>query len=133
MQDSAPTILLIEDDPDDADFILSVIKGHRPQTRIVHIDEGESALKFLFDEANDRPGLILLDLRMPRVDGIHILRRLRDDPERKFIPVVVLVSSLEAGRGYVESFGLEADGYLTKPVSLRQFLRAVEDAGITWY
>src|SRR5688500_11085358 len=99
-------ILLIEDDADDAELTIHALKKHNLANPIHHIDDGEKALEFLFG-ANNKPSLILLDLKMPRVDGIEILRRLRDDPERQNIPVVALISSKE-GKNYLESFDLQA-------------------------
>jgi two-component system response regulator len=121
-------ILLIEDDADDAELTIHALKKHNLASPILHIDDGEKALEFLFGP-DERPSLILLDLKMPRVDGIQVLRRLRADQQRSDIPVVALISSKE-GRNYVESFGLRADGYLIKPVDYNQFLVIVENIGL---
>ena len=122
-------ILLIEDDADDAELTLLALKRHDLVTPILHIDDGERALDFLFGPDED-PMLILLDLKMPRVDGIQILHRLKNDPEKKRIPVVALLSSRE-GKHYVESFDVKADGYLIKPVDYKQFRAVVSDIGIS--
>ena len=121
-------ILLIEDDADDAELTIHALKKHHLANPIVHIDDGEKALDFLFSEGQ-RPTLILLDLKMPRVDGIEILRKLKSDPVKKAIPVIVLISSKE-GRNYVESFHLKADAYMIKPVDYKQFTAAVSQIGI---
>ena len=126
--DNRLEILLIEDDADDAELTIHALKKHHLANPIVHIDDGEKALEFLF---NDRqtPALILLDLKMPRVDGIEILRKLKSDPERRDIPVVALLSSKE-GRRYVESFHLNADAYMIKPVDAKQFTAAITLIGL---
>lgn len=121
-------ILLIEDDADDAELTIHALKKHHLANPIVHIDDGEKALELLFSD-RQMPTLILLDLKMPRVDGIEILRKLKSDPEKKSIPVVALISSKE-GRNYVESFQLKADAYLIKPVDYKQFTEAVLRIGI---
>jgi two-component system response regulator len=121
-------ILLIEDDPDDAELTILALKKHNLINPIVHIDDGEKALDFLFG-SEKKPGLILLDLKMPRVDGIQILRKLKSDPERRDIPVVALISSKE-GKRYVESFNVKADAYMIKPVDDQQFLAVISDIGI---
>ncbi len=128
MNSRGPQILLIEDDAEDAELTIHALRKHNLATPIVHIDDGERALEFLF-VVRSRPLVILLDLKMPRVDGIQILRRLRGDQEMRDIPVIVLISSSE-GRRYVESFGLEADAYIVKPVDFKQFSAAVAQVGM---
>lgn len=122
-------ILLIEDDADDAELTIHALKKHRLARPILHIDDGEKALEFLFGH-DHKPSLILLDLKMPRVDGIQILRKLRADPERQNIPVVALISSKE-GKNYLESFNIKADAYVIKPVDYKQFSEAVAHIGIS--
>src|SRR5690606_15980718 len=96
---------------------------------IIHIDDGERALEFLFEKQH-RPSLILLDLKMPRVDGIQILRKLKGDPEKRDIPVVALISSRE-GKHYLESFDVKADAYMIKPVDSQQFSAVLSEMGIS--
>lgn len=121
-------ILLIEDDADDAELTIHALKKQTASIDIYHIDDGEKALDFLFGDEPD-PSLILLDLKMPRVDGIQILRRLKDDLDKRKIPVVALISSKQ-GRTYVESFGLNADAYMMKPVDFKQFSEVVDLIGL---
>ena len=121
-------ILLIEDDADDAELTILALKRYHVVNPIVHIDDGEKALEFLFGP-QPNPTLILLDLKMPRVDGIQILRKLKSDPEKQNIPVVALISSKE-GRKYLESFDLKADAYVIKPMDHKQFSAAISDIGI---
>jgi two-component system, response regulator len=122
-------ILLIEDDADDAELTIHALKKYNLANPILHIDDGEAALDFLFGP-HQKPTLILLDLKMPRVDGIQILRKLKSDPDKQDIPVVVLISSKE-GKNYLESFGVKADAYMIKPVDYKQFCAAVSDVGIS--
>jgi two-component system response regulator len=122
-------ILLIEDDADDAELTIHALRKYHLANPIHHIDDGEKALDYLFGPEQE-PSLILLDLKMPRVDGIQILRRLKEDPGKQNIPVVALISSKE-GKSYVESFNLKADAYMIKPVDYKQFCAAVANIGIT--
>lgn len=124
-------ILLIEDDPDDAELTIHALKKYNLVNNLLHIDDGEKALDFLYGAEDIYPKLILLDLKMPRVDGIQILRKLKQDPDKQQIPVIVLVSSSE-GKNYVESFQLKADAYMVKPVDFKKFFRAIADIGLTW-
>lgn len=131
MENRVIEILLIEDDHDDAEMTVHALKKHNLVNNLLHIDEGEKALDFLYAEENDAPKLILLDLKMPRVDGIQILRKLKGDPAKRDIPVIALVSSKE-GKNYVESFQLRADAYMVKPVDFKKFFTAISDIGLTW-
>ena len=128
MKNQIPALLLIEDDPDDAELTIVTLRKYNLVNPIVHIDDGEKALDFLFGP-DENPGLVLLDLKMPRVDGIHILKKLKSDPKKKDIPVIALISSKE-GRNYVKSFDVEADSYIIKPVDHKQFFSAVSEMGL---
>ncbi|HEX8039307.1 MAG TPA: response regulator [Chryseosolibacter sp.] len=128
MENHIPVLLLIEDDPDDAELTIFTLRKYNLVNPIVHIDDGEKALDFLFG-SDENPALILLDLKMPRIDGIHILKKLKGDPQKKGIPVIALISSKE-GKNYVKSFDVEADGYIVKPVDQKQFFGAVSEMGI---
>lgn len=121
-------ILLIEDDADDAELTIHALKKHNLATPILHIDDGEEALEYLFGP-QQKPSLILLDLKMPRVDGIQILRKLKGDREKRHIPVVALISSRE-GKNYLESFDIKADAYMIKPVDHAQFSAALSQLGL---
>jgi two-component system, response regulator len=131
MENCAIEILLIEDDPEDAELTIHALRKHNLANDLHHIDDGEKALEFLFSPEDNIPKLILLDLRMPRVDGVTILRKLKSDPVRKEIPVIAMISSKE-GRSYLESFQLKADGYIVKPVDFKKFLAAISDIGLAW-
>ena len=121
-------ILLIEDDADDAELTILALRKHHLINPIHHIDDGEQALDFLFGPENN-PSLILLDLKMPRVDGVQILRKLKSDPEKQEIPVVALISSKE-GKTYLESFDVKPDAYMVKPVDYKQFWTVVSEMGL---
>jgi two-component system, response regulator len=129
MEYSNYTILLIDDDLDDAEmtmYSLRKISG----LDFLHIDDGVEASRYLLDERNPEPTLILLDLKMPKVDGIQILRKLKSNPEKKHIPVIALISSKD-GKHYLESFGIKADSYLIKPVDCKCFLMSLTDIGLS--
>jgi two-component system, response regulator len=131
MENRVIEILLIEDDPDDAELTIHALKKNNLVNNLLHIDEGEKALEFLYARDSSVPKLILLDLRMPRVDGIQILRKLKADPDKCQIPVIAMISSRE-GKNYVESFQLKADAYISKPVDFKKFFTAISDLGLTW-
>jgi two-component system response regulator len=122
-------ILLVEDDADDAELTIHSLKNSGLANRILHIDDGEKALDFLFSD-HSNPTLILLDLKMPRVDGIQILQRLKEDPDKQNIPVIALISSKE-GKNYLESFHVKADAYVIKPVDYKKFCDAITNIGLT--
>lgn len=122
-------ILLIEDDSEDAEITIQALKKNNLVNPIIHIDDGEKALDFLFGQQPD-PSLVLLDLKMPKVDGIQILKSLRADPVKQHIPVIALISSKE-GRNYLESFGVRADAYMVKPIDAKQFSAAIAHIGIS--
>jgi two-component system response regulator len=131
MDNGVIEILLIEDDPDDAELTIHALKKNNLVNHLHHIDDGEKALEYLYRGGNEMPKLILLDLRMPRVDGIQILKKLKSDNDRKHIPVVAMISSRE-GKQYVESHNVKADAYIVKPVDFKKFFSAMADIGLTW-
>lgn len=129
---AAVEILLIEDNPDDAELTIRVLKKHNLANNLVHLQDGEEALRFLFDEESPIiPKIILLDLKMPKVDGIEVLRKVKSDPLRKIIPVVVLTSSKEE-RDIIESYKLGVNAYVVKPVEFDKFMEAVAQLGLFW-
>lgn len=128
----AVEVLLIEDNPDDAELTIRVLKKHNLANNLVHLHDGEEALEFLFAEGNNNiPKLILLDLKMPKVDGIEVLRKIKNDPEKKIIPVVILTSSKEE-RDVIESYHLGVNAYVVKPVEFEKFVEAVAKLGLFW-
>ena len=128
----AVEVLLVEDNPDDAELTIRVLKKHNLANNLVHVQDGEEALKFLFAKDNTNiPKLILLDLKMPKVDGIEVLKKLKSDIQRKVIPVVILTSSREE-RDVVESYHLGVNAYVVKPVEFEKFVEAVAQLGLFW-
>jgi two-component system response regulator len=128
---SAVEILLVEDNPDDAELTIRVLKKHNLANNLVHLHDGEEALKFLFENDMNIPKIILLDLKMPKVDGIEVLRKIKADDMRKIIPVIVLTSSKE-DRDIIESYKLGVNAYVVKPVEFDKFMEAVAQLGLFW-
>lgn len=133
-------ILLVEDNPDDARLTMRALKKHNLANNLVQATDGAKALDIIFGDGengdeerqlNNIPKLILLDLRLPKVDGLEVLRRLKTDDRSKNIPVVVLTSSNEE-RDVVESYKLGVNSYIVKPVDFEKFMRAVSEVGVYW-
>ncbi len=131
-------ILLVEDDPDDVELTLHVLKKHNLANRIEVVRDGAEALEFIFCSGayahrhiENSPKVILLDLKLPKVDGLEVLQRIKSDPRTQLIPVVVLTSSSEE-RDIVESYKLGVNSYITKPVDFDQFAEAVRQFGLYW-
>jgi two-component system response regulator len=125
-------ILLVEDNRDDLDLALDAFEKHRSRVRVAR--DGVEALEVLFGEngrAGLRPRLILLDLKLPRLDGLEVLRRVKSDPRTQAIPVVVLSSSGQAG-DLEACYRLGANSYIVKPVHFNQFVEAAEAIGAYW-
>lgn len=130
-------ILLVEDNPDDELLTLRALKKNNIANAIVVARDGVEALDYLFATGAQegqqplRPQVILLDLKLPKVDGLDVLRRLREDEETKLLPVVVLTSS-DDERDIVESYRLGANSYVRKPVDFEEFVAAVSQLGLYW-
>ncbi len=132
------TILLIEDNPDDVELTQRAIRKNNILNKLVVAKDGVEALDYLFGtgqyaarDMNERPAVILLDLKLPRVDGLEVLRRVRADERTKLIPVVVLTSSREE-RDLVDSYKLGCNSYIRKPIDFMQFSEAVRQLGMYW-
>jgi CheY-like chemotaxis protein len=130
MRDSRP-VLLVEDDTIDAMTVRRAFKDLKVTNPLVHTLNGEEALAFLRHETNDKPCLILLDLNMPKMNGIEFLTVAKADPALKKIPVVVLTTSSEE-RDVVETFRLSVAGYIIKPVDYRNFVDAIRTINVYW-
>jgi len=131
-------ILLVEDNPNDAELTLRALKKHNLANRVQIARDGVEALEFIFATGpysgrniHHHPKIILLDLKLPKVDGLEVLRRIKSDERTKVIPVVVLTSSKEE-RDLVESYKLGANSYITKPVDFESFVKAVSELGLYW-
>jgi two-component system, response regulator len=131
-------ILLVEDNPDDVELTLHAFQKHNLANRVHVVRDGAEALDFLFctgthehRRIEDSPKLVLLDLKLPKVDGLEVLRRMKDDPRARMIPVVVLTSSRE-DRDITESYQLGVNSYIVKPVNFEQFTEAARQLGLYW-
>ncbi|MGQ9651692.1 MAG: response regulator [Phycisphaerae bacterium] len=124
-------ILLVEDDEVDQITVQRALRDIRVTNRLLIAGNGEEALRILRDPAQQRPGIILLDLNMPRMNGVEFLRVIKCDAELKRIPVVVLTSSREE-QDRIESFNLSVAGYMIKPVDYRQFVEVVRTIDLYW-
>jgi two-component system response regulator len=131
-------ILLVEDNPSDAELALRALRKHHLANNIVVVTDGEEALDFIFARGKfgdrsveNHPKVILLDLKLPKVDGLEVLRTIKGDPRTRIIPVVVLTSSKQES-DIVESYRLGVNSYIVKPVDFDKFVAAVRDLGMYW-
>jgi len=131
-------ILFIEDNPHEAELTIRGLRKHNLVNKLKHIDDGEEALDFIFSrgtyssrENSPNPRLIILDLKLPKIDGLEILRQLKADERTRIIPVVVLTSSQEE-KDVIESYRLGVNSYIVKPVNFESFGKAVADLGLYW-
>jgi two-component system, response regulator len=131
-------ILLVEDNPDDEDLTLRAFKKANIVNDVTVVRDGQEALDYLFGEGkyvgrtvSNLPAVILLDLKLPKIDGLEVLRRLRADERSMLAPVVILTSSREE-RDVVEGYRLGANSYIRKPVDFEQFIDAVRQLGLYW-
>jgi CheY-like chemotaxis protein len=131
-------ILIVEDTPEDLDLALRALRKANLANRVHAARDGEEALDFLFCEGphagrkiENGPKVILLDLKLPKIDGLEVLKRIKSDPRTKLIPVVVLTSSKEQN-DVVESYHLGVNSYIVKPVNFEQFSEAVQKLGMYW-
>lgn len=138
MNHDSVEILLVEDNPNDAELALHAFKRYKLSNNIHVVRDGEEALDFVFctgayaaRDINNRPKVILLDLKLPKVDGLEVLKRIREDERTNNIPVVVLTSSHE-DRDIAECYKLGVNSYITKPVDFEQFTESVRVLGFYW-
>ena len=135
---NAIEILLVEDNPTDAELTMRALKHCRLANQVVHVKDGEAALDYLFGRGPHAhqplpppPRVILLDLKLPKVDGLEVLQAIREDPRTRLIPTVVLTSSNQE-QDVVKSYQLGVNSYIVKPVDSDQFLEAVRNLGLYW-
>ncbi len=135
---SERVVLLVEDNPDDEALTLRAFKKNNIKNTVVVVRDGQEALDYLFcegsyknRESNCLPELILLDLKLPKIDGIEVLKKIKTDSRTRLSPVVILTSSKEE-QDLIESYSLGANSYIRKPVDFEQFIEAVKQLGIYW-
>ena len=131
-------ILLVEDNPDDEALTLHALQENKILNKVVVARDGAEALDYLFGtgthvgrDLSEMPTVILLDLKLPKIDGLEVLRRLRADDRTRLLPVVILTTSQE-DRDLVTSYSLGANSYVHKPVDMNQFITAVRQLGLFW-
>ena len=131
-------VLMVEDNLDHAELIKRNLSEHRLANRLIHLTDGQQALDYLFhrapyadEQANPRPHVILLDLRLPKVDGLEVLKTIKESDELCVIPVVVLTTS-EAERDVAMAYAYRANSYLVKPVGFSEFQYMMETLGFYW-
>ncbi len=138
MTENHVEILLVEDNPNDVDLTLHAFKKSNLTNRIHVARDGAEALEFIFctgayahRRIEDTPKVILLDLKLPKVDGLEVLKRIKNDPRTKSTPIVILTSSHEE-RDIVDSYQLGVNSYIVKPVNFEQFIEATRNLGLYW-
>jgi two-component system response regulator len=131
-------VMLVEDNIDHAELVIRTLEDHHIANRIQHFLDGQSALDYLFrrdvyadPEQSPRPHLILLDLRLPRVDGLEVLKEIKNDEELRGIPVIILTTS-EADRDVTRAYSHHVNSYLVKPVGYEEFSKLMNDLGFYW-
>ena len=131
-------ILLVEDSADDAEMTIRALKKVNLADKLVHVEDGQEAIDFLFAEGKYEnrkgmpvPKVILLDIKMPRVDGIEVLRRIKDEESTRMIPVVIMTSSNKE-KDMIATYSLGVNSYVVKPVEFASFAKAVSELGLYW-
>jgi two-component system response regulator len=138
MASSGVEILLVEDNKDDEELTLHALKKYNVTNKVQVVRDGAEALEFIFctgryehRHITDRPKVILLDIKLPLVDGLEVLKQVKEDPRTRTIPVVMLTSSREE-RDLVDSYRLGVNSYIVKPVDFDQFTEAARSLGMYW-
>jgi DNA-binding response OmpR family regulator len=130
-------ILLVEDDPRDVELIMESLGDYNLANEVIVARDGEEAMDYLYHRGNFKarpngnPAVVLLDLKLPKVNGMEVLRQIRSDEKLKMMPVVILTSSREE-KDWVESYKLGVNAYVVKPVNFQEFVKAVKDVGAFW-
>jgi two-component system response regulator len=130
-------ILLVEDSPEDAELMLRALKASHVLNNCHHVEDGAAALNYLFNEGeykdlvHENPKVVLLDLKLPKIDGIEVLRRIKNDPRTRLIPVVVLTSSQES-QDLDAAYKLGVNSYIVKPVDFEHFAEVAVKLGFYW-
>jgi CheY-like chemotaxis protein len=138
MNGESVLVMLVEDNIDHAELVLRTLENHHISNRVRHFLDGQSALDYLYRRGEfsiltetERPQVVLLDLRLPRVDGMEVLKTIKEDPDLKSIPVVVLTTS-EAEKDVAKAYYNHANSYLVKPVGFEDFSKMMDDLGFYW-
>ncbi len=139
MKENTFEIILVEDNPADVEMTLSALKDHNLANKVHVLKDGAEALSYIMNNVDCRPGkadehrpkVILLDLKLPKIDGLEVLRRIRSDERTKSVPVVILTSSNEE-RDRIEGYKLGVNSYVVKPVDFAEFAKAVKEIGCYW-
>lgn len=137
MSETKKQILLVEDDDNDAELTIKALKESNIANQIIRVEDGEEAINYLKCEGkyqsrpNLHPALILLDLKLPKINGLEVLKTIRGNEALKYIPVVVLTSSREE-QDLIRSYELGVNAYVVKPVDFQQFALAIKELGIFW-
>lgn len=129
-----PEILLVEDNPDDAEMTIRALRKNNLANRLHHVTDGAAALDFLFgadSRTGTSPRMVILDLKLPKIDGMEVLRRIKGDERTRTMPVVILTSSREE-KDIVEGYKLGVNSYVQKPVQFDEFVQAVAHLGLYW-
>ena len=130
-------ILLVEDDPKDVELTMTALDEYNLSNEVVVARDGEEALDYLYNrgkfqrQSGENPAVLLLDLKLPKIDGLQVLEALKSDEKLKMIPVVVLTSSREE-RDMVRSYKLGVNAYVVKPVDFHEFINAIKELGVFW-
>jgi two-component system, response regulator len=131
-------ILLVEDNPNDAELTLRAFAKNHITNRLIHVSNGKEALDFIFARGEfqgrrveDTPKVVLLDLQLPKINGLEVLKEIRSDPRTSFIPVVILTTSKEES-DLITSYRLGVNSYIVKPVDFQKFIQSVNDIGLYW-
>ncbi|SFZ82459.1 Response regulator receiver domain-containing protein [Devosia enhydra] len=136
MSDLRP-ILLVEDNPRDLELTLAALEKCQLANEIVTVRDGEDALNYLYGQGehagrpDSSPAVVLLDLKLPKIDGLEVLEKVKGDPALRHIPIVMLTSSREE-RDLVRSYELGVNAFVVKPVEFREFFEAIQDLGVFW-
>ena len=130
-------ILLVEDSPRDAELILDALEAHQLANAVVHVRDGADALDYLYrrgtfaGRSDGQPALVLLDLKLPKVDGLEVLRQIKGDAALKMMPIVMMTSSREE-QDLLTSYQLGVNAYVVKPMKFQDFVEAVKQVGVFW-
>jgi CheY-like chemotaxis protein len=131
-------ILIVEDNPNDAQLTIRSLKKNNLANHIMHVSDGQAAVDYLFGEGEyqgrnvlDQPKVVLLDLKLPKLNGLQVLARIRGDARTKMLPVVILTSSQQES-DLIESYKLGANSYIVKPVKFENFAKSVQEVGLYW-